>query len=50
MALGSGELLLEGLNDHAVYGFRFNKRILSKQTSCQHLELLESPDLGVTLR
>ncbi|MCQ9616807.1 polyamine aminopropyltransferase [Paenalcaligenes niemegkensis] len=48
--VGSGELLLESLNDHAVYGFRFNRRILSRQTKYQHLELLESPDLGLTMR
>ncbi len=48
--VGSGELLLESLNEHSVYGFRFPKRLLSKQTAFQHLELLESPDLGVALR
>lgn len=44
------ELLWENLNPHSVYGFRFKRRLLSKQTQFQHLELLESEDLGVTLR
>ena len=48
--VGSGELLLEELNSHAVYGFRFNRHVLSKQTQYQHLELLESPELGLTMR
>lgn len=45
-----GELLLESLNTNSVYGFRFTRRMLSKQTSYQHLELLESADMGTTLR
>lgn len=44
------ELLWENLNPHSVYGFRFKRRLLSKQTQFQHLELLESTDLGLTLR
>lgn len=45
-----GELLLEHLNRHSVYGFRFNRRLLNQRTPYQHLELLESPGLGRTLR
>lgn len=45
-----GELLLENLNSNSVYGFRFERRLLSQQTEFQHLELLESADLGTTLR
>lgn len=45
-----GELLLENLNENSVYGFRFARRTLSQQTDYQHLELLESPDMGTTLR
>ena len=48
--VGSGELLLENLNQHAVYGFRFPERLLAKQTQYQYLELLDSPELGTTLR
>ncbi|MFA5522648.1 MAG: polyamine aminopropyltransferase [Castellaniella sp.] len=45
-----GELLLETLNENSVYGFRFARRLLSRQTQYQHLELLESADMGKTLR
>lgn len=45
-----GELLLENLNRNSVYGFRFARRLLSQQTGFQHLELLESADMGLTLR
>lgn len=45
-----GELLLENLNSNSVYGFRFARRLLSRQTDYQHLELLESADMGTTLR
>jgi len=45
-----GELLLEALNPHSVYGFRFARRLLSQRTDYQHLEILESPQLGRTLR
>lgn len=45
-----GELLLENLNRDSVYGFRFARRLLSQQTEFQHLELLESTDMGTTLR
>lgn len=44
------ELLLENLNSNSVYGFRFARRLLTQQTSYQHLELLESADMGKTLR
>ncbi|WP_269901608.1 polyamine aminopropyltransferase [Paenalcaligenes faecalis] len=44
------ELLWENLNPNSVYGFRFTRRLLSKQTAFQQLELLESADLGKTLR
>lgn len=46
----NGELLLESLSPHSVYGFRFARRLLSLRTACQDLELLESPLLGRTLR
>lgn len=45
-----GELLLESVNRDSVYGFRFARRLLSQRTPFQHLELLESPELGRTLR
>ncbi|HLR78854.1 MAG TPA: polyamine aminopropyltransferase [Burkholderiaceae bacterium] len=45
-----GELLLENLNDNSVYGFRFARRLLTRQTDYQYLELLESADMGKTLR
>lgn len=45
-----GELLLETLNENSVYGFRFARRLLTQQTKYQYLELLESPDMGKTLR
>jgi len=45
-----GELLWETLNEDSVYGFRFQRRLLDQQTQFQHLELLESDDLGRTLR
>ena len=44
------ELVLEDLNDHSVYGFRFQRRLLSLRTRHQQLELLESAQLGRTLR
>jgi spermidine synthase len=46
----TGELLLEAINPDAVYGFRFARRLLSQKTRYQQLELLESPELGRTLR
>lgn len=46
----AGELLLEEINSRTAYGFRFDRRILSRKTPYQHLELLESPELGRTLR
>ncbi len=45
-----GQLLLENLNATSVYGFRFKRQLLNTQTAYQHLELLESQDLGLTLR
>lgn len=47
---GAGELLLESLNRHSVYGFRFARRLVSQRTAYQHLEVLESAQLGRTLR
>lgn len=47
---GQGELLLESLNPNSVYGFRFARRLLDHRTEYQHLELLESEELGLTLR
>jgi len=46
----AGELLWETLNDNSVYGFWFRKRLLEKHTKYQYLELLESADMGRTLR
>ena len=46
----AGELLLENVADVAHFGFRFERRILSRQTAYQRLELLESAALGRTLR
>jgi len=45
-----GELLLEALNPRAVYGYRFPTRLATRRTAHQTLELLESPELGRTLR
>lgn len=44
------ELVLEDLNGQSVYGFRFDKRLLFTRTPHQRLELLESSQLGRTLR
>ncbi|MHA3903204.1 polyamine aminopropyltransferase [Castellaniella sp. WN] len=46
----SGETLLESLNGHSVYGFRFDQRVLARDTGLQWLEVLESRELGTTLR
>jgi spermidine synthase len=46
----TGELILEHLTPQAAYGFRFPERILSQRTRYQHLELLRSNELGLTLR
>lgn len=45
-----GELLMEGFDDHSVFGFRFDRRIESRQSDFQAIELLESAHLGRTLR
>lgn len=45
-----GMLLLEDLNETSVYGFRFERQLLSSRTAYQQLELLDSRDLGTTLR
>jgi len=45
-----GELVLETLSPDSQYGFRFQQRLLSRQTRFQHLELLESSELGRCLR
>jgi spermidine synthase len=42
--------VFEHLNDESFYGFRFERRLLSTRTQHQKLELLESPQLGRTLR
>lgn len=44
------ELVWENINADSVYGFRFKRRVLTKQTQFQQLELLESKDLGLTMR
>lgn len=44
------DLLMESLNDQSFYGFRFERRLLSMRTPHQDLELLESAQLGRTLR
>ncbi len=46
----AGELLLESINSGSAYGFHFPRRLLSRRTAHQHLELLESPWLGRVLR
>ncbi|MGE4368451.1 MAG: polyamine aminopropyltransferase [Burkholderiaceae bacterium] len=45
-----GELILESLNATSVYGFRFARRLLTQQTEFQRLEILESAELGRSLR
>ena len=44
-----GELVLEALDAHTSHGFRFAKRLLSRRTPYQQLELLHSEQLGRTL-
>ncbi|HET8746737.1 MAG TPA: polyamine aminopropyltransferase [Ramlibacter sp.] len=44
-----GELLLEALNERSFYGFRFDRRLVSRSTRFQQLDLLESRELGRTL-
>lgn len=44
-----GELLLEPLNARSYYGFRFERRLVSRATRFQQLDLLESSELGRTL-
>ncbi|PWB40372.1 MAG: polyamine aminopropyltransferase [Rhodocyclales bacterium] len=46
----AGELLLEALNPNSVYGFRFARRLDSRRSHYQDIEVLESRDLGRTLR
>ena len=46
----NGELILEALNQTSVYGHRFERRLLARQTPFQRLELLQSAELGRTLR
>lgn len=43
-------LILESLNENSVYGFRFARRVLEQRTDYQQLELLQSDELGLTLR
>lgn len=44
------DLVLEELNGHSVYGFRFQRRLFCARTPHQRMELLESSHLGRTLR
>ncbi|CAM3865980.1 polyamine aminopropyltransferase [Castellaniella denitrificans] len=44
------ELLMEPLDEGTEYGFRFDRRLLAIDTGLQRLELLESRELGLTLR
>ncbi len=44
------ELVMESLDASTVYGFRFDRRLLTLRTPYQDLELLESRELGRTLR
>jgi len=46
----AGELVFEDVAGQAYFGFRFERRLLSRQTAYQRLELLESATLGRTLR
>lgn len=45
-----GETLLESISPSSVYGFQFARRLLTRQTRYQKLEILESAELGRTLR
>lgn len=45
-----GELITEPVNETSLFGFRFDKRLLMRQTPYQLLEVLESKHLGRTLR
>ncbi|GAB4205907.1 MAG: hypothetical protein Fur0019_08470 [Tibeticola sp.] len=49
-AATAGELVLEALTPEAAYGFRYPERVLQRRTRYQHLELLRSETLGLTLR
>ena len=40
---------MESLNATSMYGFEFSQRLVSRSTRVQHLELLDSPQLGRTL-
>lgn len=48
-APAQAELRLEDLNAQSVYGFRYDRRLLARDTPFQKLELMESRQLGRTL-
>ncbi len=48
-APAQAELRLENLNAQSVYGFRYDRQLLARDTPFQKLELLESRQLGRTL-
>src|SRR5690606_31577807 len=49
-AVPTEDFVMETLNPHAAYGFKFDRQLLSLRTPFQKLELFESPQLGRTLR
>ncbi len=46
----SGNFLFENLNADSTYGFRFERTLLARNTGLQQLEVLQSSELGRTLR
>lgn len=47
---GGGELLLEDLNAHSVYGYRASRRLETLRTPHQLLEVFDSPQFGRMFR
>lgn len=46
----SPELVLESLNDHSVYGYRASRRLDTRRTAHQLLEVYDTPQFGRLLR
>ena len=47
---GTDELILENLNPDAVYGYRANRRLETRRTPYQALEVFETPQFGKLFR
>lgn len=46
----SSELLLESLGEHSVYGYRARRRLATRRTAHQLLEVYDTPEFGRLLR